>query len=42
VSETSTTSASGMITTVLTYSNGTTETVTSYGPPPASTQSVVV
>jgi hypothetical protein len=40
VSETSTTSASGQITTVITYSDGSKETSTSYGPPSNSTQSV--
>lgn len=41
VSETSTVSPNGMITTVITYANGTTETVTSYGPAPASSQSII-
>jgi hypothetical protein len=42
VSQSSTTSASGVITTVVTYSNGSQATVTSYGPAPASTQSILV
>ena len=41
VSETQTTSSSGTITTVTTYSDGSKETTTSYGPTPASSQSVV-
>ncbi|HUB95138.1 MAG TPA: hypothetical protein VL993_04425 [Stellaceae bacterium] len=38
----STTSAAGVITTVITYANGSTATMTSSGPMPSSTISVVV
>lgn len=41
VSQTSTVLATGVITTVITYANGQTETTVSYGPPPASTFSVL-
>lgn len=41
VSTSTSTSASGQITIVTTYSDGSTETTVSYGPPPSSTQSQV-
>lgn len=41
VTETSTTAANGEITTVITYSDGSTATTTSFGPVPTSSQSVI-
>jgi hypothetical protein len=42
VSVASTTSATGLITWVITYANGATQTMTSSGPMPASTRSILV